>query len=213
MNKMVLGLLAWSSAWMVQAQTLEGTLLVNNQAAAQQHYNEAQVKLINRKQRSDNVKDAILLLHKAAELGHADAQVKLGKLYSTGIDAPVNIPSAVFWLTKAAASDHPEGLYQLAVFYHKGIGVPKSQAKAIDLWERGAKLSHGHSQLQLALAYSFGDGTNRNYAHAYAWAYVAAKNGTNHADELKNVIGSQILSKKDLVQAQQLAEEWGKLYY
>lgn len=212
MKKMMLVVFAFSLAILGQAQNLTKEASAKKQAAAQKYYRNAQKMLISQNKRSETVKNAILLLHKAAELGHADAQTKLGIMYSTGIDAPINIPSAVTWLKKAAASNHPEGLNQLARFYHKGIGVPRDLGQAIVLWKRGAKLGNAHAQMSLALAYSLGDGTNKNYAHAYAWAYVASKNGANHADELKNVVGSQILDKKELDEAQKLADEWVQLY-
>ena len=77
----MLFVLACCISMLGQAQNLNDKLLANNQETAHQYYQNAQRILISKNKRSDKIKDAILSIHKAAELGHPAAQFRINRMY------------------------------------------------------------------------------------------------------------------------------------
>jgi hypothetical protein len=69
-------------------------------------------------------------LLKAAELGHADAQAKLGFLYADGKGVVQDHQKAFEWFSKAAKGGSVDGLYNLGVFYLYGWGVEQDTTLA-----------------------------------------------------------------------------------
>jgi TPR repeat protein len=82
-------------------------------------------------------------LRKAAELGNASAQFKLGLMYWTGWNdgngkwVATDYAAAVSWLRKAAEQGHAEAQGDLGIMYSRGQGVPKDYAAAVS-WLRKA---------------------------------------------------------------------------
>lgn len=62
-------------------------------------------------------------LHRAADLGHAGAQAKLGYLYTEGIAVEQDYKQAFQWFTKAAKQGDIDGQYNLGIFYLNGWGT------------------------------------------------------------------------------------------
>ncbi|MCU0990753.1 MAG: SPOR domain-containing protein [Xanthomonadales bacterium] len=69
-------------------------------------------------------------LLKAAELGHADAQAKLGFLYTDGKGVARDYAQAFEWFSKAAKGGSVDGLYNLGIFYLYGWGVEADRTMA-----------------------------------------------------------------------------------
>lgn len=78
----------------------------------------------------DAKKQAVASLTKAAELGHAAAQYKLGSCYRQGIGTAADLTQAVSWFEKAAAARNPQAQRELAFMYHQGEGVERDLTKA-----------------------------------------------------------------------------------
>jgi TPR repeat protein len=62
-------------------------------------------------------------LHKAADLGHAGAQAKIGYLYTEGIAVRQDYSQAFQWFTRAARQGDKDGQYNLGIFYLNGWGT------------------------------------------------------------------------------------------
>ena len=60
---------------------------------------------------------------KAAEQGHARAQVNLGTSYGQGKGVAQDDAEAVKWYRKAAEQEEPLGQFNLGLCYAKGKGV------------------------------------------------------------------------------------------
>jgi septal ring-binding cell division protein DamX len=69
-------------------------------------------------------------LLQAAELGHADAQAKLGFLYTDGKGVARDHAQAFEWFSKAAKGGSVDGLYNLGIFYLYGWGVAADRTMA-----------------------------------------------------------------------------------
>ncbi|WP_244060846.1 tetratricopeptide repeat protein, partial [Aeromonas caviae] len=62
-------------------------------------------------------KQAVTWYHKAAEQGHALAQVGLGNMYAEGQGVPQDYKQAAVWYRKAAEQSNVEAQNNLAVLY------------------------------------------------------------------------------------------------
>jgi TPR repeat protein len=68
-------------------------------------------------------------LHKAADLGSAPAENRLGELYEHGIGVTADPRQAADWYRKAAEGGDPAAQYNLAMLYIRGLGVERSPAQ------------------------------------------------------------------------------------
>lgn len=69
-------------------------------------------------------------LVRAAELGHAGAQAKLGYMYTDGVAVAQDYNQAREWYEKAAKAGDVDGLYNLGIFYLYGWGVEPDRVMA-----------------------------------------------------------------------------------
>lgn len=127
--------------------------------------------------RRGDVRAAIASLRKAADAGHAKAQVLLGSI----LDAAEQDEEAAAYLTKAAAQGDPEGMYLLAGLYSAGEGVARDPARARRLFEEAAAKGHRESVFALAAAYLQGgldlSDADRVSPEALVWIRKAADLG------------------------------------
>ncbi len=82
---------------------------------------------------ADNRKDYVTALSEwrpLAEKGVAEAQYKLGMLYSMGIGVPLDLVQARQWWEKAAVQRHVSAQYYLGIMYSMGYGVPQDFVQA-----------------------------------------------------------------------------------
>jgi len=74
---------------------------------------------------------ACIWLRKAAEMGHADAQLLLGDMLLTGIGGKSDVQEALYWIHKAAEQGQVEAQCELASCYYFGKIVERSEAKCV----------------------------------------------------------------------------------
>lgn len=96
---------------------------------------------------------------RAAEQGHAGAEVALGYDYEKGYGVGIDAAQAVAWYRKAAAQGSADGLFNLARAYQNGIGLNADPAQAHTYYEQAA--SRGSKEARQAL-----DSTEDSYAQA-----------------------------------------------
>lgn len=75
-----------------------------------------------------------------AELGDADAQYNVGKIFENGMGGPPDYESAAKWYGKAAEQGHPSALLSLGLLYEQGKGVEQDSLKALNLYRRSSGL-------------------------------------------------------------------------
>jgi TPR repeat protein len=96
---------------------------VADQGPAREHLERAS-------QEAANSEKALAELRKAAELGHPEAQYKLGLAYELGRGTTKNRAEAVKWHQAAGEQTQPDAQYRLGRMYDKGRGVEKDKLEA-----------------------------------------------------------------------------------
>ena len=117
-------------------------------------------------------------LKKAANLGHAPAQLYLGKVYEEGrFGVKADKAEARRWTERAAEGGDRRAMHNVALYYFNGEGGPKNSATAAQWFRRAADLGLVDSQYNLARLYEEGLGVSQNAAEAYKWFLIAARAG------------------------------------
>lgn len=140
-------------------------------------------------------KKALEYYRKAAERGHAVAQVSMvmGMMrYNDDHNDEV-----MNWLHKAASQGERQAMYNLAISYHRGdIGGKPDIAKSTELFRRSAEKGYGAACSRYAILFLNGeDMVNKNLAVAKFWALEAYGFG----DEQDGEVLRGIISEEDLV--------------
>ena len=129
-----------------------------------------------------DVKEAVKLFEKAAELGNNEAAVNLAFVYLTSyknIDA--NVRSAVVRLfNQAAEGGNITAQYMMGMIYYNGFGIAKNNDRAFKYLKQAAT-QYDEAQYQLAQLYMNAQGTPRNYGAAVANLAKAARQGHTRA--------------------------------
>lgn len=85
-----------------------------------------------------NEEEAVKLYHKAAEEGHAIAQLKLGTRYYYGNGVEENREEAVKWYKKAANQGEPTAQLNLGLCYYYGDGIEEDYEEAVKWVKKAA---------------------------------------------------------------------------
>ena len=112
-----------------------------------------------------------------AEHGHADAQNRLGIMYSKGQDVAKDDTQAVEWFRKAAEQGYATAQNNLGILYGRGQGVAKDDMQAAQWYRKAAEQGHAAAQNNLGLMYSRGQGVAKDDRQAAAWYRKAAEQG------------------------------------
>lgn len=127
--------------------------------------------------RAGDVVQAMALLKKSADAGHAPSQSLLAYI----LDKAEFNDEAVAYYRKAAEQGDPEGEFGLGSMYAAGEGVKRDPAEARKWITRAAEKGHATAINSLAEAYIKGglgiDETQRNSADALRWVRRAADSG------------------------------------
>ncbi|MDP3175615.1 MAG: peptidoglycan-binding protein [Phenylobacterium sp.] len=118
-------------------------------------------------------------LRKAANLGHAPAQLYLAKVYEEGrAGLPRDLAEARRWTERAASGGDRKAMHNLALYYFEGTGGgAKNAALAAQWFRKAADLGLVDSQYNLGRLYEEGIGVSQNAAEAYKWYLIAARTG------------------------------------
>lgn len=140
-------------------------------------------------------KKAIEYIRKAADLGHATAQITMMRVEMQFPDDTNN--EAMCWLQKAASQGEPQAMYNLGVSYHRGdIGGKPDIEKSNELFRRAAEADYHAAFSRMAAIYINGEGVERNLKIAKYWAWL---DFINLPEEARNkAILVQLLEKEDI---------------
>ena len=94
--------------------------------------------LLDPERSKEATREAIEWLKRAAESGHTDAMIHLGKLYKSGIGTPQNYDLAVHWLGEAARAGDAAGMVEFGRLYRSGIGIEQDAVQAYVWFNRAA---------------------------------------------------------------------------
>ena len=143
---------------------------------------------------------------RAAERGHADAQLQLGRMYDNGEGVPQNHAQALQWYARAAEQGYGPAQYQLGNMYFNGEGVLLDYNQAVRWFTRAAEQGIPGAQISLGRMYAHGEGVQQDDVQAYAWANLASVDGLPDAVTLRDAT-AQRLSGAQLSEAQRLSYE------
>lgn len=116
---------------------------------------------------------------RAANLGHADAQLVLGYIYGND-DARRDKKESAKWFLKAAEQGIAEAQLKIGKMYYNGDGVSQNKQEAAQWFRRSAEQGNCKAQIEIVHAYYTGDGIEKNLHEAGVW-YLIAKSTHNNA--------------------------------
>ena len=111
-----------------------------------------------------------------AEVGHAESQFWLGRMYELGDGVDVDPAAAVQWYLRAARRQHASAQFRLGGLYLNGQGVPADAAEALVWYRRSAEQGHVDAQYMLGILHLQGDAVGRDIETAVRWLIEAADN-------------------------------------
>jgi uncharacterized protein len=124
--------------------------------------------------RLGDVRNAVSILRKSADAGHAPSQALLGEI----LDMADQNDEAVKYFRLAAGQGSPAGIYGLAMMYATGEGVTRDLAVARDWMTKAAQAGHPRAVQALALSYMHGGlaltDAERASPEALRWIEAAA---------------------------------------
>lgn len=124
--------------------------------------------------RNGDVATAMSRYRRAADAGHAPAQVGLARL----LDASEDDKGALALYRKAADQNHAAGIHGVGLMHAKGEGTPRDPAEAFKWYRRAAEMDFLPSVEAIAWAYLVGDlGLAADKAQADAWGDRVVKLG------------------------------------
>jgi hypothetical protein len=122
-------------------------------------------------------KQAIRWFTKAAEQGHAAAQLNLGAMYHEGKGVEQDYKQAIRWFTKAAEQEDAYAQFNLGQMYDEGKAVEQDYKQAIKWFTKAAEQGYAAAQFNLGLMYFDGEGVEQDYKQAIKWYSKAADQG------------------------------------
>lgn len=111
-----------------------------------------------------------------AKKGNAEAQNKLGVMFSEGQGVRQNYKKAVAWHQKAAEQGYAEAQFNLGVMYSEGQGVRQHYKKAVAWYQKAAEQGHAKAQFKLEAMYRLARGVPQDDKAALKWVRMAAEN-------------------------------------
>lgn len=120
---------------------------------------------------------ALKWYRKAAEQGHASAQINLGAMYAEGLGAARNLHEALNWFHKAAEQNSASAQFNLGVLYEQGSGDLRNLEAALLWYGKAAEQGYAPAQLNLGAMYAEGSGVNQDIGEALIWYHKAADQG------------------------------------
>jgi len=143
-----------------------------------------------------------------AEQGQAEAQEKLGYMYSMGYGVAQNTAEAVSWWIKAAEQGNATAQWSLGLAYSCGeVSVPTNFGEAAKWLQRAAGHGFAAAQNSLGETYRDGKGVPKDYALAHMWFNLAAAKDNADAAKSRDDL-EQNMPPDQIAEAQRLAREW-----
>jgi hypothetical protein len=117
----------------------------------------------------------------SAEHGDAQAQYKLGYMYSHGQGVPQDLSEAVRWYKKSADQGNAMGESAIGTMYVKGRGIDQNYNEALKWYRKAVDQNYATAQYCLGQMYYYGEGVPQNNVEAALWYRKAADQGYMNA--------------------------------
>lgn len=124
------------------------------------------------------VKEVVARMEAVADLGNANAQFNLGKMYEYGRGVVArNDAKAIEWFQKSAEQGDAEAQRHLGNMHASGRGVPKDDAKAVEWYRQSAAQSNAGALFNLGDMLERGKGVSKSLTEAIRLYKLAAAQG------------------------------------
>lgn len=147
-----------------------------------------------------------------ADKGNAEAQYRLGEMYSLGSGVTEDDAAAFRWHYKAANQGYAPAQYKLALIYANGKGVTQDYTAAFRWFLKAANQGNAFAPFNLGGMYEDGRGVTQDYVQAHKWFSLAAARATNAfmkgmANQNKDKVAA-MMTPAQIAEAQSLASDW-----
>ena len=154
----------------------------------------------------------VAALRARAERGNAQAQYRMGVLYSDGRGVPQDEAEATALISMAAESGHPDAQCCMGVKCEHGFGVPRNFVRAVAWYCRAAEHGDTDAYYQLGMMYALGRGVPQDLVEAYMWTYQATCHAQDTRDRGRCRRGkaavANCLTRAEMAAARKLAGVW-----
>jgi localization factor PodJL len=128
-----------------------------------------------------DIEQAAIWYQRAAQKGFAIAQYRLATYYERGIGVSKDLGRALVWYRRAAEQGNVKAMHNLGVLLSsRDLGAP-DYAAAVPLFQKAADTGLRDSQYNLAVLYESGLGVEQDFARAYRYLALAARQGDAQA--------------------------------
>lgn len=209
----------WVATELKRGCVEDGVRSVLNHSSAPLVDSSSVAALVSPNARPQGVPQAIW---EAANKGDANAMLRLGVLYESGKNVPLNREEAVHWFLRAADKGIAEAEFFLGVVYLNGEGVQQDYPQGMFWLRKSAEQSDANAEYSLGHVYYYGEGTAKDAAEAYFWFSLAAMESLPNnpveivppdkllnrpAQQLRDEIAAKLKPAK-LREAQQRISQW-----
>lgn len=160
------------------------------------------ISKVFRIKKAGQFKESIENFKKAAQRGHARAQVGVGMGYVMGRGVEQDASKAAYWWGLSAMQGNRVAQNNLGVLYRKGQGVPQDYAEALRLCSESAMQDYPMGQYSLGILYKEGLGVVKDEIEAYAWWALAANNDNKKAQNALTAVVDEL--KQDRQKMEQI---------
>ena len=163
---------------------------------------------------SSDYKKAVSIWEALAKEGDITSQLRMAKLYSTGLGTKKDEfsvkkdRSLVFkFYNQAAEQGSAEAQVQLGQIYMSGqVDVKRDPEKARELYLKAAKQGYAKAQYYYGVTYFRGEGVSTDYVLGHAWMHVSLVSGYEPAKGYIEAI-EEVLSEADLEKSKTISEQ------
>ena len=113
--------------------------------------------------------EAAECLKLAAERNSAEAQLRLGDHYRSGLGVKKDLAEALKWYRFAAEKNSAGAQLRLGDHYRSGLGVKKDLAEAVKWYRLAAEKEYPEAQIRLGYCYYRGLGVKKDLTEAVKW--------------------------------------------
>ncbi len=174
---LVMPQVSWADGTKTEANTPENSVPNANYDESQPGADDPSVKEAFAAYKAGDFKKAYDTWLPLAEAGNAEAQFRVGRLYSFGESADKDGDKAVHWYKNAASLGHTIAMHNLAYILKVGEKVGRDVDEAIIYYTLAAESGYVISQFGLGITFATLEDKYRNFSLAYKWLYIAMKNG------------------------------------
>ena len=140
------------------------------------------------------------LFAQAAQAGHVEAMLAVGRIYDAGLGVPADPAKAIVYYKEAALKGNADAQSALATFFYEGQVVPQDLATARKLFQTAAMRGQVEAMFNLAVMSVRGEGGPKDLAMGYVWLNLAKSAGHDATDAALKAV-APLLTPQDQARA------------